>query len=134
MWMGPRRSRPKQGARATTVPPFFRDVYRVVRRVPRGRVVTYGQVAALAGRPRAARAVGQALRALGTTGARRVPWHRVVNGSGRISERDLFGAEIQRERLEEEGVPFDAAGRIDLDEARWIAVTRRSSARTPRAR
>lgn len=141
MWTGPRRKqRGEQGARrATPVSPFFRAVYRIVRRVPEGRVVTYGQVAVLAGRPRAARAVGQALRALGEGRARTVPWHRVVNGSGRISERDLFGAEIQRECLEAEGVPFDATGRIDLEEARWVVVTRRPwvsrppAARTPRA-
>ena len=102
MWLGPRRrQRSEAGAlRPGAVSPFFRTVYRLVRRVPPGRVVTYGQVAVLAGHPRAARAVGQALRALGTGRARTVPWHRVVNGSGRISERDLFGAEIQRERLE----------------------------------
>jgi len=141
MWMGGTRTqRNEQGARRARVSPFFRAIYRIVRRVPAGRVVTYGQVAELAGRPRAARAVGQALRALGEGRARTVPWHRVVNASGRISERDLFGAEIQRERLEAEGVPFEAGGRIDLDEARWIVpvrrapVSRSSPARTRRAR
>ena len=60
---GAERSRCARRARVAS--PFFRAVYRIVRRVPAGRVVTYGQVAELAGRPRAARAVGQALRALG---------------------------------------------------------------------
>ncbi len=121
--------------RARAVSPFFRAVYRIVRRVPAGRVVTYGQVAELAGRPRAARAVGQALRALGEGRERAVPWHRVVNASGKISERDLFGAEIQRERLEAEGVPFEVDGRIDLDEARWVVPIRRAPvSRQPRAR
>ena len=90
-------------------------VYALVRRVPAGRVVTYGQVAALAGAPRAARAVGQAMRVCPAG----VPWHRVVNGRGTISRRgDGSGALSQRLLLEGEGVRF-ARGRIDLGRFRW---------------
>jgi methylated-DNA-protein-cysteine methyltransferase-like protein len=102
-----------------TPPPFHRLVYRVVRRVPRGRVVTYGQVAAILGRPRGARAVGMALGALRPPLIDLVPWQRVVGADGRCSHRDGFWADIQREFLEAEGVRFDGRGRVDLRCARW---------------
>jgi methylated-DNA-protein-cysteine methyltransferase-like protein len=109
-----------------TRPPFQRLVYGLVRRVPRGRVVTYGQVAALLGRPRAARAVGRALGALRGPLLALVPWQRVVNAAGRCSRRqDGPWAETQRERLEIEGVRFDRHGRIDLTRFRWTARARR---------
>lgn len=92
---------------------FFRRVYRVVRHIPVGRVATYGQVAALAGTPRAARAVGWALRALDEGAAARVPWHRVVNAAGAISPRPGLSPEIQRRRLRAEGVRF-VNGHVDL--------------------
>lgn len=90
----------------------------VVSEVPEGRVVTYGQVAALAGLPRHARQVGYALHALprGTD----VPWQRVVNARGEVSLRAEPGREgLQRAILESEGVVFDDAGRIDLGRFRW---------------
>ncbi|HET7294175.1 MAG TPA: MGMT family protein [Vicinamibacteria bacterium] len=92
---------------------FHVRVYAVVRRIPRGRVLTYGQVARLLGQTRAARAVGWALRALPDGEARRVPWHRVVGAGGRISARAGPGPEIQRRRLREEGVRF-RSGCVDL--------------------
>jgi methylated-DNA-protein-cysteine methyltransferase-like protein len=85
---------------------FFARVYALVRKIPRGRVATYGQVAALLGVPRGARAVGWALRALPAAQATRVPWHRVVGAGGRISLRDGLGPQIQRRRLRAEGVRF----------------------------
>jgi methylated-DNA-protein-cysteine methyltransferase related protein len=103
----------------TKAPPFYRLVYRVVRRVPRGKVVTYGQVAAILGQPRAARAVGMALGALRGPLLDLVPWQRVINAAGRCSHRDGFWAEIQREFLEREGVPFDRRGKVDLKRVRW---------------
>lgn len=93
-------------------------IYVVVRKIPRGRVATYGQVAELAGLPGYARQVGWALYALrqGT----RVPWQRVVNARGACSVRPGSGSEFeQRRRLEREGVEFGAAGRIDLGRFRW---------------
>jgi methylated-DNA-protein-cysteine methyltransferase-like protein len=97
---------------------FYARVYALVRQVPAGQVVTYGQVAALLGSPQAARAVGYALRFLQR--AADVPWHRVINHQGRISPR--YPAEsphLQRLLLEAEGVQFDAEGRIDLAHYRW---------------
>lgn len=93
--------------------------YEVVRRVPRGRVSTYGTVAREAGRPGGARQVGYALAALPE--AHDVPWHRVVNARGEISRRSAaLGVErLQRTLLEGEGVRFDAAGRVDLEEFGW---------------
>ena len=93
-------------------------VYAVVRRIPRGRVATYGQVARLAGLGRNARQVGYALHAL--PAHHKVPWHRVVNARGEISLSPLSGADVtQRLRLEREGVEFSARGRIDLKIFGW---------------
>jgi methylated-DNA-protein-cysteine methyltransferase-like protein len=96
----------------------YERIWRVVARIPRGRVATYGQVAELAGLPRAARQAGYAMHALphGT----RVPWQRVVNARGELSARSEPGGEqVQRALLEREGVVFDARGRIDLGRFGW---------------
>jgi methylated-DNA-protein-cysteine methyltransferase-like protein len=90
---------------------FFARVYALVRKVPRGRVVTYGQVARALGAPGSARTVGWAMRVC----PERVPWHRVVNARGEISLRPSTGYHEQRVRLKAEGVRFDPAGKIDLD-------------------
>jgi methylated-DNA-protein-cysteine methyltransferase-like protein len=99
-------------------PSTYRDIYAVVSRIPRGRVATYGQIARLAGLPRSARFVGYALSALTD---KSVPWHRVVNARGEVSQRSDGdeGAEMQRLRLEGEGVLFDSHGRIDLRRYLW---------------
>ncbi len=98
---------------------FYDRYYDVVRRIPAGRVTTYGTVAALAGRPRHARQVGYAMAALPDEAG--VPWHRVVNARGEISRRSGGGAggRIQRALLEGEGVVFDARDRIDLERFGW---------------
>ena len=93
-------------------------IYAVVRRIPRGRVATYGQVAELAGLPGHARQVGYAMAALpwGTT----VPWQRVINAAGMVSRRKMPGEELtQRQLLEREGVKFDARGRVEMGKVRW---------------
>jgi methylated-DNA-protein-cysteine methyltransferase related protein len=100
---------------------FFARVYALVRRVPTGRVVTYGQVAAMLGVPRGARAVGWALRALPEDVAARVPWHRVVGTGGRISPRRGPGPQIQRRRLQAEKVAFRGAC-VDLDRHGLLAA------------
>ncbi len=97
---------------------FFGQVYEIVARIPRGKVVTYGQLAIYLGSPRAARTVGWAMGSappeLG------LPCHRVVDRAGGMAPDHVFGgATIQRSLLESEGVTFDAEGRIDLDEHLW---------------
>ena len=96
----------------------YQRIYAVVRRIPRGKVATYGQIAELSGLPGHARQVGYAMHALpqGTT----LPWHRVINAKGEVSRRRRPGEELsQRMRLEEEGVGFDLRGRVALMRVRW---------------
>lgn len=101
-----------------TGPGGWEPVYRVVRAIPSGRVSTYGDVAALAGMPRAARQVGWALNALEADDD--VPWHRVINAKGEISARGEHEiADLQRALLEDEGVIFSRHDRVDLESARW---------------
>jgi len=96
----------------------FARILAVVRRIPRGRVATYGQVARLAGLPRHARHVGYALH--GQPPGSPLPWYRVINARGAISLRGMDGAgETQRLRLETEGVAFGAGGRIPLERFQW---------------
>jgi methylated-DNA-protein-cysteine methyltransferase-like protein len=108
---------------------FFQRVYQVVRMIPRGKVATYGQIAAIVshpfdfaqGKPRAARTVGWALHALpdGTD----VPWQRVINAQGMVSITcELHDPILQRELLEEEGIVFDEEGRVDLERYRWAGL------------
>jgi methylated-DNA-protein-cysteine methyltransferase-like protein len=104
--------------RRSATPSRYERVYAVVRRIPRGRVATYGQIAELAGIPGHARQVGYALHSLPTGSA--VPWHRVINAAGGISRRTHAGAELsQRLLLEREGIRFDARGRVSLRRLRW---------------
>jgi len=115
-----------------TEDPYDR-IYAVVRRIPRGRVATYGQIADLAGLDGRARQVGYAMRTLTAEG---VPWHRVVNSRGQISARAEPGGDlIQRQLLEREGVKFDAADRLKLEHYRWRPKMdgRPRSRRRPRA-
>ena len=96
----------------------YERFYAVVKRIPRGRVATYGQVATLAGLPGHARQVGYALHA--TPPNVRIPWHRVVNAKGEISLRaGAGGGDLQTALLREECVAFDERGRIDLSRFRW---------------
>lgn len=95
---------------------FSGRVYRLVRRIPPGRVISYGEVAALLGAPRAARGVGRALGSLPEPTD--VPWWRVVNRNGEVSIRH-FGRLTQRALLEAEGVRFGRGGRIDWQRFGW---------------
>jgi methylated-DNA-protein-cysteine methyltransferase-like protein len=98
--------------------PSYRRIYAVIRRIPRGQVATYGQVASLAGLAGHARQVGYALHALGK--GTRLPWHRVINAKGEVSRRRRPGEELsQRMLLEREGVRFDGRGRVALARLRW---------------
>ena len=96
----------------------YERIYAVVRRIPRGRVASYGQVARRAGRPGQARQVGYALHALPASTT--VPWHRVVNARGEVSRRQAPGGELtQRILLESEGVHVGPGGRIAFDLHGW---------------
>lgn len=117
-----------------------RRIFAVVAAIPRGRVASYGEVAARAGLPRGARLVGRALAECPST----LPWHRVLGASGRISLPPGSAAfREQRRRLEREGVPVAANGRVpathfergaaDLDELLWGPPPRRTAARARRA-
>ena len=93
-------------------------VCRLVPLIPAGYVATYGQIAAYAGSPRAARQVGMVL--AGLPQATPIPWQRVINAAGAISPRGKAGAvEIQRILLEEEGISFRSDGTIDLRKHLW---------------
>jgi len=110
--------------RAATGEGAYARIYAVVRRIPRGQVATYGQIAELAGLPGHARQVGYALHALPSGTA--APWHRVLNASGAVSLRAVPGAELtQRQLLEREGVAFDLRGRVRLSAVRWRPRGRR---------
>lgn len=104
-------------------PSGWERFYRVVRRIPRGRVTTYGRVAAMAGRPGAARQVGYALAALRGKPGAKVPWQRVLGQRGPrhagISLPPDEGGERQRALLEAERIIFDARGRIELARFGW---------------
>ena len=101
--------------------PAAKDTYAriraAVRRVPRGRVATYGQIATLAGLPGHARQVGYALHA--TPDGAALPWHRVINAAGAVSLPPHDGGNVQRALLKRERVTVDATGTVDLDRFRW---------------
>ena len=93
--------------------PFYQAVYDLVRQIPPGKVASYGQLALLAGRPRAARQVGQAMaRCPGD-----IPWHRVVAADGTV--KGGF-PEVHRGLLAAEGVPFTPDGRVDIGSCRFL--------------
>ncbi len=107
-----------------SAPNFYEQVYAVVRRVPRGRVTSYGRVARMLGRPNAARAVGYALGALGEhqrgPQAAQVPWYRVINRVGLISTPNMNGgADLQARLLRAEGVVVGDDLRVDLGVYLW---------------
>lgn len=96
----------------------FERIYAVVRRIPAGRVATYGQIAQLAGNPRWARVVGYALHV--NPDPESIPCYRVVNREGRLSPAFAFGGDhMQRLLLEADHVPFLPDGRVDLSQALW---------------
>jgi methylated-DNA-protein-cysteine methyltransferase-like protein len=107
---------------AAHVAQLYRAIYAVVRRIPTGRVATYGQVAELAGLPGGARVAGAALKT--NKPENRVPWQRVVGKAGpnrgRIAIHDPVGAAIQRQLLNDEGVPIGDTGLIPLDRYGWL--------------
>ena len=101
---------------------FFERAYDVVRQIPRGRVATYGQIAAMMGEPRKARYVGFAMHASpGVAGG--VPCHRVVVADGSLAPGFAFGGPgAQRTMLEDEGVAFTPSSRVNMRRCRWEAL------------
>ncbi len=95
-------------------------IYAVIRRIPKGWVATYGQVAAMAGLPRRARLVGRVLQDLGT--ATDIPWHRVVNAKGEVSRSPSRNGSdaLQQRLLKKEGIEFDDRNRFNLERFRWL--------------
>lgn len=122
-----RRGEPAPGGDLAETMSLWEVFYRVVRRIPAGRVATYGIVAGLAGHPRSARHVGFSLAILKGTGAHHdIPWHRVLGSRSRrragISIRDPIGGALQRTLLEAEGVEFDQGGNVALDRFGWFGA------------
>lgn len=97
----------------------FDKIYDVVKRIPKGRVASYGTVAAMAGNPRWSRVVGYALHVNPEPGT--IPCHRVVTRNGEVSTAFAFGGEnMQRLLLSEEGVEFLPDGRVDMKKHAWF--------------
>ncbi len=115
---------PKRDPEADHIGALYGHIYSVVRRIPAGKVATYGQVAELAGIPGAARVVGTAMRA--STPKMGLPWQRVVGKRSRtlaaISILDPIGGAAQRTLLEAEGIVFTSSGGIRLDRYGWLPV------------
>jgi methylated-DNA-protein-cysteine methyltransferase related protein len=107
----------------------YETIWQLVKKIPRGKVATYGQIARLAGIEGQARFVGYALH--GLKAHPDVPWHRVINSQGRISLPGLAGRR-QRRLLESEKISFTPAGRINLKEFQWNAPASFFTAKAPR--
>ena len=112
--MKPRR---KTGPQAPDINLPRERIYSVIDSIPKGKVSTYGTIGKEAGLPRGARQVAAALRHLGPE--RDLPWFRIVNSCGKISERPGGGECAQRKILEAEGIEFNAKGRISLKTFGW---------------
>ena len=96
---------------------FHQNVIKVIKKIPKGKVATYGQIATLAGSPRAARQVVRFL--LSSSRKEKLPWYRVINASGKISLKQGEGYEEQKTILEEEGIEFKRDDSIDLNKYLW---------------
>lgn len=108
--MGPMKATPELDRRAR--------ILAVVDSIPRGRVATYGGVAAEAGLPGRARLVGRTLRGLGPDS--KLPWHRVLGSPGKISlPPEGAAGQLQRQRLTAEGIEVSRSGRVDLSRHGW---------------
>lgn len=99
---------------------LYKRIYATVKKIPRGKVASYGQVARVAGLERHARMVGYALHALSEENVFDVPWQRVINAQGYISIRsNPLAAKIQRKLLEQEGIEFNDKDKVDIKRFGW---------------
>ena len=96
---------------------FTRDVIKIIKNIPSGKVLTYGRIAKLAGNPQAARQVSWLLHS--SSKKYNLPWHRVINSLGKISMKSFDDREYQKRLLEKEGVVFRDSYKIDLKEYLW---------------
>ena len=115
---------------------LYKQLYKVIRTIPKGRVATYGQVAELAGIPGGARIAAASLKVSKPTDG--LPWQRVIGKAsklrGRIAIHDPVGAAIQRQLLEGEGVAIGDTGLVDLGAFGWFAAPKKKRATTRRRR
>jgi len=115
---------------------LYKNIYAVIRKIPRGRVATYGQIAELAGIPGGARVAGAALKV--SQPEHRLPWQRVIGKAGktrgRIAIHDPVGAAVQRQLLEEERVTIGDTGLVALDVFGWLPRDESNRAASPRRR
>ncbi|MDR1664513.1 MAG: methylated-DNA--[protein]-cysteine S-methyltransferase [Clostridiales bacterium] len=95
---------------------FYEQIYEIVSRIPYGKVINYGAIARMLGRPRAAREVGWAMRNC----PENHPWHRVIMADGSVSGGQY--AELRKSLLESEGIAFSAEGRVNMKDYRWNGV------------
>ncbi|MBC5637318.1 MGMT family protein [Ornithinibacillus sp. BX22] len=98
--------------------PFTENVIKLIKQIPEGRVMTYGQIARLAGSPRAARQVVRILHSMSKK--YRLPWHRVVNAEGKIVIKDEASYHEQILKLEAEGVALGSLNEVNLETYRWL--------------
>jgi methylated-DNA-protein-cysteine methyltransferase-like protein len=102
-------------------PNYRKRVYDIVRQIPRGRVMTYGQIAEILGEGYTARTVGYVMHG---ANAENVPWQRVINAQGKCSTAKMtLPINLQQSILESEGVTFDSKGKCDLGSALWSPAT-----------
>ncbi|HYX30256.1 MAG TPA: MGMT family protein [Pyrinomonadaceae bacterium] len=107
----------KSSSKREPDPKYRERVYRIVRGIPRGRVMTYGQIAYLLGEGYTPRTVGFTMHGADESNT---PWHRVINSQGKCSTgRVVLPPDKQQRMLEREGVKFDRAGRCDLEQFLW---------------
>ena len=115
---------------------LYKQLYLVIRKIPRGYVATYGQIAELAGIPGGARIAAASLKVSKPTD--RLPWQRVIGKAcklrGRIAIHDPVGAAIQRQLLEREGIEIGERGLVALDVYGWGAPKRKRATKTRRPR
>jgi len=100
--------------------PFTKEAIEVIKSIPEGKVMTYGQVAEWAGNPKGARQVSRLLHSMSRKYD--LPWHRVINSKGEISLPPEKGGYLQRQKLEEEGVVFTESGKVDLNIYRFTGI------------
>lgn len=111
------------------ISPFTKKVMQYIQQIPKGKVATYKQIAALAEKPHGSRGVAWILHSCSTT--YKLPWHRVLNAQGKISfDRKSYNFREQKKRLEKEGVVLNQEGRLNLARFQWKKKPRKNKMKT----